>query len=121
MSHGKGPHARLRKRDSELTTMSTPSYAGEYINKVSEKYSAPRDKSDDRGRNSIDDRRSSHQSYPTSNHVNNGFGEIEQYVDNSQNNNETDGNFEMGSQNCESQDIVQGNNVPKKVGFQQVN
>ena len=121
MSHERGPHARLRKRDSELTTMSTPSYAGEYIHKVTEKYSGPRDKFDDRGRQSIDDRRSSHQSYPTSDYVDNGFEEKEQYVDFSQNNNEPKGNFDMGSQYYETQDIGKGNEVPKKVGFQQVN
>ena len=121
MSHERGPHARLRKRDSELTSMSTPSYGGEYIDKVSGKYSGPRDKSDDRGMQSIDDRRSSHQNYPISIHVNNGFEETEQNVDFSQNNNEPEGNYDIGSQNYVSQEIVQGNNVPKKVGFQQVN
>ena len=34
-------HTRLRKRDSEVTTISTPTYAGEYIDKVSNLYSSP--------------------------------------------------------------------------------
>ena len=120
MSHERGHEARLRKRDSELTTMSTPSNAGEYINKVSEKYSVPRDKSHDRGRQSIDDTRSSPQSYPISSHANDGFEITEMRVDFSQNNNGPEGDLDRGSQYYESQDICKGNDMLKKVGFEKV-
>ena len=41
MNPGRHNHTRLRKRDSEVTTISTPTYAGEYIDKVSDLYSPP--------------------------------------------------------------------------------
>ena len=81
MNPGRHNHTRLRKRDSEVTTISTPTYAGEYIDKVSNLYSSPGARNNF-GRQSIDEIGSLEQMQSSINReydINEGMDEISGY------------------------------------------
>ena len=117
MSRDHRHHARLRKRDSELTVKSTPTYAGGYIDKVSEKYSLSKDRYDDRGRQSLGDTRSFHELRRPSDYE---YDNIDGDEDLAQVDDIQEANHNIGVRDVASHPTDQIRDMSKKVEFESV-
>ena len=116
-----GNHARLRKKDSEQSIMSTPTYGGEYIDRVSELYSSPKERTGDYDGRSYGENSKIHQTLPATDDGQDIYEAIDGYENVSPNVDRPNYPVDIGARELVSQETDHVNDAAKTISFEPVN